>query len=63
MSEIPRQEGPPPENGGPTRNTKHTCLVCSCIGCFVALLTLTIAGLLYWSLLMPFLRELLAAAR
>lgn len=60
MSDDLPQAGPP-ETGGTSRGRKRTWLVCCCMGCSVAFLAFVVAGLLYFSLLPAFLRELFLA--
>jgi hypothetical protein len=60
MSDDLPETGPgPAEDGSEPQQKKHTWLVCCCIGCSVAFLAFTVAGLLYWSLLTSFLRSIL----
>lgn len=60
MPDDLQETGPgPAEGGGEPRQKKRTWLVCGCIGCAVAFLTFVVAGLLSYSLLPAFFRELI----
>ncbi len=60
MSDDLQATGPgPAEGGSEPQQKKRTWLVCCCIGCSVAFLTLVVVSLLYVSLLPAFLRELI----
>ena len=60
MSDELQETGPgPAERGSEPQQKKRTWLVCCCIGCSVVFLALVVAGLLYFSLLPAFLREII----